>query len=152
VQAVENWNSIHSGYATTTNRHGEVINVGESVIVYAGTTDSDVEYVVFIWKHGEEEIYRDGPIYDWEWDEWDGTSFRKFGGASVSEHILNGVDDWGIQVLFYGPTGHIRKESIISIKATSINVVPEVSTGTLTILLTILGSLAIFIRKKEDSL
>ena len=150
VQA-DPWSALGgSGYAVTTEPfplEDVLVNVDE-VTAKAGTTDDNVQYVVFRWlapdgtvPHTDTVEY---PDFDWEYDP----TYEMDVKIARSTFIPTMVDDWGVQVFFYGEGGHLRGEAIIRIRATSFLVVPEVPIGTLTILLTMLASLAIFARKR----
>ena len=145
------WDSIQSDYAVTTNRFGEDILVHvDEVVAMAGTTDPLVTSVTFrFFPPGEEEEPAwTEPVSDpnYVWDSWKSIPFRRY---DSSAYTFDMVGDWGIQVFFNGTGGHLRHTTdIIRIRATTAMVVPEVPIGTLTILLTMLASLAIFARKR----
>jgi len=144
------WSALGgSGYAVTTEPFPlEGVIPGEDVDAKAGTTDPNVEYVVFRWLAPDGTVISRDPedVVDVE-DEWDPTY-----GMNVlvarSTYAPEIVGDWGVQVFFYGEGGHLRGEAIIRIRATSFFVIPEVPIGALTVLLTMLAGLAIFARKR----
>jgi len=147
------WSALGgSGYAVTTEPFPleEVVVDVDEVHAKAGTTDPNVDYVVFRWLAPDGTVISRDPedIVDVA-PETDPT----YGPISVarSSYIPNMVGDWGVQVFFYDEEGepHIRGEAIVRIRATSFFVIPEVQMGTITILLTMLASLAIFARKRK---
>jgi len=143
------WSALGgSGYAVTTEPFPlEDVEVGvDEVVAKAGTTDSNVEYVVFRWLAPDETVISRPEDIVSVASETDPT----YGDILVarSTFVPNMLGDWGVQVFFYGEGGHLRGEAIIRIRATSFFVIPEVPIGTLTILLTMLAGIAIFARKR----
>ncbi|MEM3759517.1 MAG: hypothetical protein QXZ02_00215, partial [Candidatus Bathyarchaeia archaeon] len=51
------WSALSSSYAITTNWHGKEVPLGESVTAWAGTTDPNVQEVLFRWKRPDETIF-----------------------------------------------------------------------------------------------
>lgn len=172
------WPAMSSGYAVTTNWHGEDVPIGESVTAIAGTTDNEVEKVEFRW------LDPDGnPV--WEGDLTTVDVFGPYTTPNVPQGVVDlGVQeiidwananpgvtiwyandtrtpdilgDWGVQAFFIdesNPTKSLRGKNsdIIAIRATSFNVVPEVPFGTIVILLSMFGSLSVYaIRRKHFS-
>ena len=152
VQA-DPWSALSSGYAVTTVPFPqENVMPGDSVTAKAGTTDPEVNYVWFNWLAPDGTVWKDGPVFVDHWypDLNYGTVYVYF---STYASIPPIVGDWGVQVEFYDEGGNLKGTAdlpvgIIKIRATSFHAVPEVPIGTLTILLTMLASLAIFARKR----
>ena len=163
------WPAISSGYAVTTNWHGQEVPLGESVTAWAGTTHSEVENVEFLWIAPDEETV--------VWDPW----IEVFGPYTtpavpdgVPQEIIDwaedhlGVDiwyaqntqtpdvlgDWGVQALFHAGSGKIKGQdsTIVAIRASSINAVPEVPFGTIAISLSMFVILGVFAIKRKRGL
>jgi hypothetical protein len=162
------WNALGTGYAVTTNWHGEDVPIGMSVLAIAGTTDIQVEYVNITWLDPdgnpiwEDKVAVFGPyetpdypagvpeeIIDWASDNpginvWYANATR----------IPYALGDWGVQARFIDYTNPVRSlrgrnTDIIKMRATSFNVVPEVPFGTIAILLGWFGVLGIFALRKK---
>jgi len=43
------WDALSSGYAVTTDKHGQIVIIGQSVTAWAGTNDTTVDEVEFRW-------------------------------------------------------------------------------------------------------
>jgi len=160
------WSALEgSGYAVTVEGFPlEEVYPGDVIRAYAGTTypEEEVEYVVFLWLAPDETVISDPH------DSHDLSGFgpdpigmyTDFDVRVASCEITVGTDipfivgDWGVQAEFWGPDGKLKgtgsSTGIVKIRATSFYAVPEVPMiGTLTILLTMLASLAIFARKRK---
>lgn len=157
----------NTGYAITTNWHGEDVPLGESVTVWAGTTHSSVTAVEFKWHDpagnlvegfgGEFTVF--GPydtpevppgvpqeIIDWA---------EKYPGYTIwyasNTEIPDVLGDWGIQAFFHD-SGNIQGKgsTIVAIRSTSGNFIPEAPLGTIAIVLTIIAGYSfIAIRKRK---
>ena len=142
--------SLASGYAVDSNFHGINVPVGSNVIVTAYTTDMDVYQVTFIWKYPNGTIAI-GPEVDntaVAGDPYEGNPVNTFS----STHAVSVVGDWGVQALFQSPYGSTKAniELVISIKATSFFVVPDVPVlGTVGSLAAMLFVLGMFIKRKK---
>jgi hypothetical protein len=138
------WSALSSGSAVTTNWHGEVIPIGASVTVWAGTTNLDVYKVEFEWKNDTDHMIfeenvtdlvsyttPDYPpsapqeIIDWATDPNNAVVTVLYANNT---QIPDSLGDWGVQVFFYAPGGHLRGQGsdIIKIRATSFNTIPEI--------------------------
>jgi hypothetical protein len=53
------WAAISSRYAVTTNWHGKDVPLSSTVTATAGTTDSNVKTVEFVWKDPTEDVVWD---------------------------------------------------------------------------------------------
>jgi len=164
------WPAISSGYAVTTNWHGEDIPIGALVTAWAGTTDGEVEKVEFRWLDPDgNPIWEDlvnvsdpyttpnvpngvpQEIIDWANDNHDVTIW--YANYTRTPDILG---DWGVQANFYDLTNPAkslrgRNSDIIAIRATSFHSIPEVPFGTIVILLSMFGALSIFAIKRKHS-
>ena len=169
------WPAISSGYAVTTNWHGEDVPIGESVTAVAGTTDSEVEEVEFRWLDPDGNPVWEGdlttvPVFgpyttpnvppgvisagvqkiiDWAYDNPGVTIW--YANDTKTPDVLG---DWGVQAFFIdgsNPDKSLRGKNsdIIAIRATSLNVVPEVPFGTIAILLSMFGALGVFAMKRK---
>lgn len=135
------WSAINSGYAVTTNWHGKEVPIGESVTAWAGTTNQNVYQVEFLWKNPANQTvfavnvtnlvayttpeYPPGApqeIINWAANNTGITIYY-----ANNTQIPNSLGDWGVQVRFYAPGGHIcgQGSDIIKIKSTSFNVIPD---------------------------
>jgi len=124
------WSALNSGYAVTSNYHGIDVMPGTLVTITAGTTDANVLNVTFVWHfpNGSDALtIPQVPVYSngTTWTNSSGTFLIRYANCS---HIPDVIGDWGVQAFFNGPGGHRRgqQSDIISIKATSFNVIPEV--------------------------
>lgn len=138
------WNALNSGYAVTTNWHGEVVPIGESVTAWAGTNNTEVYKVEFKWKNETEHVVFDEnvtnlvqyttpsypPDVPQEIIKW--ATDPKYAGATIkyanNTQIPDALGNWSVQVFFYAPGGNLRGQGsdIIRIKATSFHVIPDV--------------------------
>lgn len=142
------WNALASGYAVTTDCHGVDVLPGTLVTAIAGTTDSNVEKVTFLWKYPNKTVAFEEtkPVYT------NGTTYK---GKTVyyanSSYIPDVAGDWGVQALFIGAGGKekAKHEDVIKIRATSFNVVPDFPVvGVAGALAVMILSLYFFTRKK----
>jgi len=172
------WDALSSGYAITTNWHGEEVPIGQSVTAWAGTTDSAVDEVEFRWLDPSGNMAVDPPPHVSVFGPYvtpavpDGVPEEivewsiKYQGVEVwyafntqGPDVLDILGDWGVQANFYdipnpGPKSlRGRNTDIIAIRATSFNVVPEVPFGTIVILLSMFGALGVFAtRRRKNSI
>ena len=148
--AYAQWDAINSGYAITTDYHGLEVPPGTLVTATAGTTDTDVQNVTFLWKYPNETIvYREEnvPVQSngTMWDE-------KLIYYAYSSYIPDVLGDWGVQALFIGKDGKIKANhnDVIMIRATSFNVIPDFPViGTAGALISMVLSLSLFLCKKK---
>lgn len=156
LSANAQWSALNSGYAVTTDYHGKDVLPGVLVEATAGTTDSNVLNVTFVWMFPNETI----AIIDAEVVVWsNGTKWPDDTGSPIyyaqSSFRPTVIGDWGVQAWFNGPGGHLHglETDIIAIRATSFNVIPVAPLGTIAIILTMFGALAFFtIRKRKTTL
>lgn len=167
------WNALSSGYAVTTNWHGIDVPIGQSVTATAGTTDSEVRFVEFRWMYPNQSLFTSvridvsGPlitptvppgsisheITDWanQHDGSDPNYPRITYWYAQNIQILTEPGDWGVQAKFYmrAHDAFSVPPDTIKIRATSFNAVPEVPFGTVAILLSWIGVLAVFALRKK---
>jgi hypothetical protein len=125
------WSALNSGYAVTTDYHGIDVPLGTLVTATAGTTDSNILNVTFVWKFPNETVaFEDIDVAVWS----NGTKYPDENGSLVfyaqSSFRLTVEGEWGVQAYFKGLGGHLRGNGtdIIAIKATSNEIViPEFS-------------------------
>ena len=124
------WSALNSGYAVTTDYHGIDVPIGTLVTATSGTTDSSILNVTFVWKFSNETVaFEDIDVAVWS----NGTKYPDENGSLVyyaqSCFTPNVVGEWGVQAFFKGPGGHLRGNGtdIIAIRATSGDVIPEIS-------------------------
>ena len=164
------WPAISSGYAVTTDWHGEDVLIGESVTATAGTTDSNVTQVEFRWLDPGGNVEFGGGIFvdvfgpyttpdvppnvpqeviDWAVDH-PGVDVWYANNIQTPE-ILG---DWGVQALFHAGSGNIKGQdsTIVAIRASSMNTVPEVPFGTIAMSLSMFVILGVFTIKRKRSL
>jgi len=159
VQA-DPWSAIDSGYAVTTNYHGQ------EVVPPVADLTARVGVLLDNWP-GVYEVRVDlrdpsGDVVDsdtilaaaFTTDAPWGTSPK---GATVmwaeTDPLAPAtwvVGDYSVKAYFFDSTGKelAHVDDLTAMRATTVMVVPEVPIGTLTILLTMLASLAIFARKR----
>jgi len=142
--------SLGTGYAVDSNYHGMNVPLGANVIVTAYTTDATVYQVTFLWKNpGGNTVFTDvesSPTLGAE--QYEGMNVYTFS----SEHVPDEIGDWGVQALFQGPDGKTKEgiEEVISIKATSFNVIPEVPIiGTIGASVMMLLGLGYFVKRRK---
>ena len=151
------WSAINSGYAITTDYHGEDVIPGSLVTATVGTTNSNVLNVTFVWMFPNETI----AIIDAEVVvSSNGTKYPDDETGSLIYYAQSSfrptvVGDWGVQAWFNGPGGHLHgpETDIIAIRATSFNVIPEIPIiGTAGAVTAMLLSLGLYRNKKEKQL
>jgi len=136
------WSAISSGYAVTTNWHGEEVPLGESVTAWAGTNNSDVYQVRFLWKNSTGHVVfneTDTSLVNYttpnvppgapdEIVKWanDHPGYEIW--YANNTQIPNSIGNWSVQVFFYAPGGHLKGKcsDIVRIRATSFEVIPLV--------------------------
>ena len=166
VDVSAQWTALSSGYAATTNWHGDPVPIGESVTVWAGTTDTKVVEVLFRWRHPDDSVSAevtvtiDGPyttptvpagvpqeITNWANDH-PGVSVYYASNTQLPDEL----GDWGVTAFFIGPGGTTKADidETIAIRATSFEVVPEVAiVGTAGAAVAMLLGLGLFHRKNS---
>jgi hypothetical protein len=160
------WSAISSGYAVTTNWHGEEAPIGESVTAWAGTTNSEVYQIEFLWKNETEHIvfkenvtnlvsyitpdYPPGaPEEIIKWAE-DNHGYEIW--YANNTQIPNAMGNWTVQTFFYASGGNLKghDSDIIKIRATSLQTIPSIPVlGTAGALLTMLLSLTILLKRRK---
>ncbi len=167
------WSALtSSGYGVTTNWHGEDVPIGEEVTAFAGTTDSEVTEVKFIWLdpvgNPVSELEETVPvgsgiltptvpsgvpqeIADWAWDN-QGIIVYYAISSPITPDVIG---DWAVQANFLDAEGEPvkmlrgRNSDIVAIRATSMNVTSEVPFGTIVISISMLGALGAFTLKRK---
>jgi len=158
------WNAISSGYAVTTNWHGQEVPIGQTVIATAGTTVAGVQKVQFKWHApngtviwnvfvGVSELIAPAlpplpvpqEVIDWA----NNNQGVKYWYAQDTQ-IPMVIGDWGVQAIFHD-TGNImgKNSDMVAIRGTSFEVVPEVPFGTIAILVSMFGALGVFAIKRK---
>jgi len=135
------WSSLNSGYAVTTDYHGVEAFVETLITATAGTTDSTITNVTFVWKYPNDTIaFEDVDVPVWS----NGTKYPDENGDLIyyaqSSFAPQVEGEWGVQAYFKGSGGHLRGNGtdIIAIKATSNEIViPE------TLIVSALGTLGV---------
>jgi hypothetical protein len=125
------WSSLKSGYAVTTDYHGLEATVETLITATAGTTDTSITNVTFVWKYPNDTIaFEDADVPVWS----NGTKYPDENGSLIyyaqSSFAPSVEGKWGVQAYFKGAGGHLRGNGtdIIAIKATSNDIViPEIS-------------------------
>ena len=117
--------SLGSGYAVTSNRHGIDVPPGSNVIVTAMTTDAGVYQVTFLWKNpADHTVWTDVVVVYQNGSKYDSMPIS----YANSTHAPDEIGDWGVQALFQSPDGTTKQqiEEVIAIKATSFFAIPEI--------------------------
>jgi hypothetical protein len=124
------WSALNSGYAVTTDYHGIDVPPGTLVTATAGTTDSSILNVTFVWKFPNETVaFEDVDVTVWS----NGTKYPDENGSLIyyaqSCFTPTVEGEWGLQAFFKGLGGHLRGNGtdIIAIRATSPEVISEFS-------------------------
>lgn len=152
VMGVFDWTgtAINSGYAVTTDWHGEMVPFGEPVTAWAGTTNLNVEEVKFRWLFPNGSEFLIVPVTSYVDEEWNGLTVREFNNTQT----LNVIGDWGVQGVFYDDEGQGQgpipaQPYPVGIRARSFFHIPEVYLGTIVTLLAMFGALGIIAIKKK---
>lgn len=160
------WSAINSGYAVTTDWHGETVPIGESVTAWAGTINSEVYQVEFLWKNETEHIVFAENVTDLvnfttpqvpsgvpdeikKWAE-DNPGYEIW--YANNTQTPNAIGNWTVQTFFYASGGNLKgKDSdIIKIRATSLQTIPSIPIlGTAGALLTMLLGLTILLKRRK---
>jgi len=134
------WSAINSGYAVTTNWHKIDVPLGQTVVATAGTTDSDVTHVEFIWRDSSNSIVWDenitisGPLttpvvppdVPQEVIKWAQDNSNTEYWYAQSRHIPNATGKWSVQAIFHNVTKPKGKSSVnFEIRSASFNVIPD---------------------------
>jgi len=165
------WSAINSGYAVTTNWHGKEVPIGQSVTAWAGTINSSVYQVEFKWKNETGHVVYDvnvtnlvsyitpnyPPDAPQEIRDWAEKNARARIEVFYANNIQipNSGGEWSVQLFFYAPGGHLTGNAtdIIKIKATSFNVIPDLSiVGTAGSVVTMLLGFGLFLHKRKRQL
>jgi hypothetical protein len=151
VYAANTTGSLSSGYAVTSNYHGEDVPLGANVIVTSMTTDSRVDKVTFIWKNaaGQVVFTETKPVFT------NGTKFNsKLVRYAISTYSPNTIGDWGVQVKFFDVYHFCRFTCTVRLatRATSFNVIPEIPIiGTAGASIAMLAGLTYKVRRKPQN-
>jgi len=158
VQA-DPWSAIDSGYAITTNYFGQEVvppldpPLEAKVGVLTELFNSlDVYEVRVDLRDPDDNVVDSATIAAAAF--LDGTSPQgapiKYAWTGPLEPATWVVGDYSVKAYFFAEDGKelANTEDLTAMRATTVMVVPEVPIGTLTILLTMLASLAIFARKR----
>jgi len=148
--------SINSGYAVTTDWHGELVPLGEEVTAWAGTTDASVVEVKFRWMKPDGADWLDYG-YDEGWEEWpagSGQMVHEWTSSVTPIDPSTDIGDWGVQAVFYDTEGHgigpIPEQPYpVAIRARSFFAVPEVAIGTIAVVVAMFGALGFFALKRK---
>jgi hypothetical protein len=144
--------SLSSGYYVTSDWHGIDTPLGTDVHVKAYTTDTDVTYVTFIWRNAANNVVYGPDVVNTK------STDGEYGGKTVyvfeaPVHAPDSIGDWGVQVIFQGPTGQTVNSFVdkIAIRATSFNVIPEVPLlGTVGASAAMIGALGLKLKRKNQ--
>jgi hypothetical protein len=144
--------SLASGYYITSDWHGIDTPLGTDVHVKAYTTDVGVTYATFIWRNAaKDEVYGPDVVNTRSTDgEYGGKTVYVF---EAPVHAPDSIGDWGVQVIFQGPTGQTVNSFVdkIAIRATSFNVIPEIPLlGTVGASIAMIGALGFKLKRKNQ--
>ena len=144
-----NEGSLNSGYAVTNNYHGTDVAPGTPVTVTAMTTNSQVDFVTFIWKNAAGQVkYQENVKVFTNGTTYNGHLVR----YAISTHSPDSLGDWGVQAKFYDKIGfcHCSYDMRLATRSTSFNVVPEVPLlGTTGIAVAMVLGLTIYKKKQQ---
>ncbi|MGD6808969.1 MAG: hypothetical protein ACQCN3_04650 [Candidatus Bathyarchaeia archaeon] len=149
ANAASDEGSLNSGYAVTNNYHGKVVQLGTPVTVTAMSTDSHVDYVVFIWKDASGNVKYQETVSVFT----NGTTYNgKLVKYAVSTQAPDSLGDWGVQAKFYDQSNCCCTcDTRLATRATSFNVIPEVPIlGTAGIAFAMVLGLTVFKTKKHQ--
>lgn len=158
------WNALSSGYAITTNWHGEEVPIGENVTAWAGTKNPEVEEVKFQWKDPDENVVWDpevtitGPYTTPNVPDGVPQEIKNWAKDNPNIDIWyanntqtpNIIGHWTVKAFFIGEDGKTKcgVDDTIMIRATSFEVIPELPVvGTAGAMVTMLLSLVLFYKK-----
>lgn len=165
VQA-DPWSAVDSGYAVSTNYHGQEIDITSpptdlfakvgirtSVLAKFGLT---LDYVYVELRDPNGDVVDDDIVGDQPGELNLSPPYSPKGNEiwyGETDHLAPStwvIGDYSVKAYFYAPGGKeiANTDDLVAMRATTVMVVPEVPIGTLSILLTMLASLAIFARKK----
>ena len=161
VQA-DPWSAIVSGYAVTTNHHGEEVLIppvpplrARVGVLAENLYDPSSEAGVYEVRVDLRDP--DGNVVDSDTVSWTQFSDATYKGKPIkgawTGDLVPGVwvvGHYSVKAYFFDKYGKelAQMDDLTAMRATTVMVVPEVPIGTLTILLTMLASLAIFARKR----
>jgi len=161
------WSAIKSGYAITTNWHGQDVPVGAPVTAWAGTTNENVDKIRFLWLDPEENIRYEAIVtkdYIVNYTTPDyppGAPDEIIDWAEKNPNITiwyanntqtpDSVGEWTVKAWFYSPEGHLMNSTVTKIRATSFNTVPYTPIGTIIIAVTMIAALTAFITRKRKN-
>lgn len=144
------WSAINSGYAVTTNYHGIEVPPGTLVTATAGTTDTNVKNVTFLWKSPDKTVaYEEDVPVTSNGSTYEGKPIY-YAQSSYRPDVLG---DWGVQALFIGEGGtqKANHDDVVKIRATSFNTIPDLPVvGTAGALVSMLFGLGLFLHKKKQ--
>ena len=145
------YNNLSSGYRVTTDKHGEEVMMGDAVTVWAGTTNLGIDEVKFRWMSpdGGEIIVQ---VTSFTWGDWKGQDVKEF--SNTQYPFVTG--DWGVQGVFYDyenpgkGIGPIPEQPYFTeIRARSFFVIPEVTMGTIAVVVAMFGAFGLFVLKRK---
>lgn len=144
-------NALDSGYAITRWPPGNgTILIGDDGAVRALTTEyPTATKVVFRWHapDGSSTDSAQKPL-TLSADTWDGKTVYE----ADDTHTIDQIGAWGVQALFIDEEGRLQGPNpypVVQIKAISWHSIPEVPLGTIAIVASMIGALAVFaVRKK----
>ncbi len=145
-------NNLSSGYRVTTENFPNPVNLGDTVVAWAATNNTDITEVKFRWLppsgSGVDPIVH--PVTTYITQVIDGNPIRLF-TDSYAPSDPAAAGDWGIQALFYDSGGHgvgpiPEQPAPVRIIARSfeLNTIPEVPLGIVTALVAMLVAFGVF--------
>ena len=160
------WSAIKSGYAITTNWHGEDVPAGTPVTAWAGTTNETVYQIRFLWLDPNGTIRYDVNVTDIvsyitpDCPPEAPEKIRYWAGSNTNIEIWyasntqtpDSVGDWTVKAWFYSPEGHLMNSTVTKIRATSFNTVPYTPIGTIITAITMIAALTTFITRKRKNI
>ena len=159
------WSAIKSGYAITTNWHGQDVPVGAPITAWAGTTNENVYQIRFLWLDPEENIRYDATVTKDDIVNYTTPDYPTGAPDEIIEwaeknpnieiwyannaQTPDSVGEWTVKAWFYSPEGHLMNSTVTKIRATSFNTIPYVPIGTVAIVLLILAAFTTFTTRRS---
>lgn len=162
ISAVYGRESLASGYRIVTDHHGIDVIMVETVTAWADTTNLATYKVTFAWKwNGSETPKQTTDVTEYitwytgvgGWPEEPGvphgTEVRRF----TDSYSPDEVGDWAVKATFLNGHGETlaSEDDSFPVRATSFHSIPEVPIGTIVIILTMFGSLSLFVIRKRKT-
>jgi hypothetical protein len=148
-------NNLSSGYRVTTENFPDPVVLGDPVVAWAGTTNSEIKEVKFRWNPPDGEPFVIVGTYEDTTTLPDDTVVYQW-SSTYTPIDPDELGDWGIQGVFYTDpaSGHgvgpiPEQELKTAIRARSFFAIPEVPIGTIAVIIAMFGALSVFALKRK---